>query len=344
MSNTHSHSHDHNHDHHDHDHHDHDHSHHGHSHAGDSVLAPNTKLTLTIPWSEAKKVYDQVLKRQAQNVKTAGFRKGKVPAKLAEEVIGQDKLIDATINQLLPAAYTALIKKENRKPLTQPDIRPTKLSMGEDWEFEIQIGERPEIKLGKYQTAVKAGHQAALEEIKKINAERAAAAKKVPKKDAKPAAADSKAEPAVSTEPLTKDQEEETKLRGVFRALVEQIKPAIPELLVREETRRELEQLVRSLEQFKFTLDDYLKRRGQTFEQLSGEIAATMLGQIQIEFILDAIAEQEKLTVADEEIDKVGERIEDPATREKQLKNESYRHYVRHQLRRQKVTDLLLKA
>lgn len=337
MSSTHSHSHDH-HDH-DHSHHDHDHDHHGHSHASDTVLAPNTKLTLVIPWAEAERAYQAVLKRQAQRVKTAGFRQGKAPLKLAEEVIGQDKLIDATLNQILPAAYTELIKKENKQPLTQPDIRPTKLMMGEDWEFEIQIGERPEIKLGKYQDAAKKGRTAAQEEIKKSNAERAEAAKKTKTEKNPPNSTEQ-----TPTEPLTKDNEEEITLRHIFRALVEQIQPAIPELLVREETRRELEQLVRSLEQFKFTLDDYLKRRGQTFEELSGEIAATMLGQIQMEFILDAIAEHEKIAITDAEIDAVGERIKDPKTRENQLKNDQYRHYVRHQLRRQKVTELLLKA
>lgn len=342
MSTTHSHSHDH----HDHDHaHDHDHHGHTHTHGDDTVLAPNTILTLTIPWADANRAYQSVLKRQAQRVKTAGFRQGKAPLKLAEEVIGQDKLIDAALNQILPAAYTELIKKENKIPLTQPDIRPLKLTMGEDWELEIQIGERPTIKLGKYQDAAKAGRKTAQEEIKKINAERAEAAKKAkaePQKTEKPTPTDKAGD--LPTEPLTKENEEEINLRHIFRALVAQIKPAIPELLVREETRRELEQLVRSLEQFKFTLDDYLKRRGQTFEQLSGEIAATMLGQIQMEFILDAIAEQEKLTVTDAEIDTAAERIEDKAARETQLKNEQYRQYVRHQLRRQKVTELLLKA
>lgn len=338
MSTSHSHSHDH----HDHD-HEHDHSHHHHDH-GDSLLAPNTKLSLVIPWKVASSTYDQVLKRQAQHVKAAGFRKGKVPTKLAEEIIGQDKLIDATINQLLPAAYPELIKKEQRRPLTQPDIRPIKLALGEDWEFEVQIGERPEIKVTKYQTAVAQGRKAAQAEIKKLNQERAEAAKKAGQSQSKTKKATDPQSPETPTEPLTKDKEEEITLRSIFRALVDQLKPAIPELIVREETRRELEQLVKSLEQFKFTLDDYLKRRGQTFEQLSGEIAATMLGQIQIEFILDALAEQEKITVTNAEIDKVGERIEDPATREKQLKNEQYRHYVRHQLRRQKVTELLLKA
>jgi FKBP-type peptidyl-prolyl cis-trans isomerase (trigger factor) len=334
-SNTKTNPHDtHGHDHHDHD-HDHNHSHHHHDDQS-SVLAPNTTFTIKLPWKEVDAAYQTILKHQATRVKAPGFRQGKVPTKIAADIIGQNKLIEATLDQLLPAAYSAALKKGDHKPLTNPDIRPTKIELGSDWELEVQIAERPDVKLGAYQDLVKKAKKTGEKDVKEAEQKLAEQAKKTAKD---PAVQSDKN--AAST-PMTDEQKKEMVLKQIFKSLITEIKPRIPELLIREETRRELENLVRNLDQLKLTLDEYLQRRQMSFDQLSGEIAATLLGQIQLEFILDQVATTAKITVSDDEVKAVANRIEDEKQRQAQLADERYLSYVKASLQRQKIVDHLL--
>lgn len=317
----------------------------------DSILAANTSFTLTLAWSEVEKTYARILARQAARVKAPGFRQGKVPPQIAEGIIGQNKLIEATVDTLLPEAYTAEVKKLGYTPITQPDIRPKKIEMGSDWELDVQIAQRPEVKLGKYQDLVKKAKKDAEKEIAELEKKQAEAAKEAEKakkasKD-KDAAETSEKTDKTAVNPanltgMTDEQRKDVVLKTIFKALVTEIKPMVPELLLREETRRELDNLVHNLEHLKLSLDEYLERRQISFDDLSTEIAATLLGQIQIEFILDEISKTNKFTVEEAEIAEVAGRIEDAATREAQLKDERYHQYVRASLLRQKTVDHLL--
>lgn len=288
----------------------------------DEVIAPNTVLELTIPWKTAERAYKQALERAAQNVKAPGFRKGKMPLKMAEERIGRLELVDRALNQVLPAAYERLIKAENKKPLTQPEIKPVKLDWEQDWVLEVQIAEEPTIKLGDYKKSVKAGKKAHDDHHK----------------------ADEKAKDKKSADAHDHDHhhEEDHLLQHIFKELVTSVKPRIPELLLKEQTRSELQRLVQSLEQMKISVEEYQKRRGMTFEQLTQELATVALGQLQVEYILKAIVEAEKLDATDKEIDAKIEEMVKQGSKKESLEHPSAKHYLKSIVTRDKVMKHLL--
>lgn len=287
------------------------------------VIAENTVLELTIPWKTAERAYNQALQRLAQNLKSPGFRKGKVPLKMAEDKIGRLEIIDRALNQILPAAYERLIKAQDKKPLTQPEIKPLKLEWEQDWVLEVQIAEEPVIKLGEYKKAVKAGKKAHEDHHKEDE--------KAKSKDKK----------AVAPTP-DHDHDEDHLLQHIFKELVTSVKPRIPELLLKEQTRSELQRLVQSLEQMKISLDEYQKRRGLTFEQLTQELAAVALGQLQVEYILKTIVEQEKLDATDQEITAKIEEMVTQGSKKESLTHPSAQQYLKSIVTRDKVMKHLL--
>ncbi|HNS65652.1 MAG TPA: hypothetical protein PKJ26_04105, partial [Candidatus Woesebacteria bacterium] len=119
-------------------------------------------------------------------------------------------------------------------------------------------------------------------------------------------------------------------------------KPQLPELLVKQQTRRELERLVQELQSMKLTLDDFLSRNNQTFEQLSGNIAARAVGQLQLEFILQAISQQAEITVTEAEIEEVIAKIGDEKVRKEKQTETHYLEAIREHLSRKKLFDHLL--
>lgn len=282
-----------------------------------SFIGPNTVIKLKIASAEVKKVYQKVLAQLAKTTATAGFRKGKVPLEIAEGVIGQNKLIEKTFNEVVSHEYYHAIIDQKKQPLTNPEFNPISISMDKDWEVEAHFAERPEIKLGDYVKTAKAALKAADQEL---------------------------AEAAKSTEIKTTNDAEnrETRLRHIFKALVEAVKPAIPELLLRQETRYELDDLIKNLTQLNLKLDDYVAKRQMTTQDLSNELAATALGKLQLEFILGAIANDQKLTAAEAELDKALAEVKDPDTRARLKADTQTMRQLEVALVRQKVVDYLV--
>jgi len=299
--------------------------------AAPSAIVNNTILKLVLPKTETTREYQKALKKAASYVKAPGFRAGKTPLTIVEEKVGQDKLINQALEQLLPSAYTQLIKKEAKKPLTQPQISIVSAKVGEDWEVEIQIAEKPELKLGKYQELIKKAHLDAVKEIAKQEEE----LKRVEKTEKVDNQA-KKAEPKT----LSDSQKEDLTLKTIFQKLVDQIKPQIPELLIKEDVYRQLDELNYQLKQYRLEFNDFLEKRNLTFEQLTAQMAGVSLAALQVEFILDEIIQDQKLTVSDQDYSEYLTKIES----EKKLADldEHMKEHLSHTILRRKVVDFVL--
>lgn len=291
-----------------------------------SVIGPNTTITLTLAWKDVKPAYAKTLKHLAGHVKNPGFRPGKVPPKIAEEIIGYSKLVEDTLKELLPQAYQDEIAKRDIHPITQPEFNPIAIEKEKDWVIEAQVAEKPEVKIDGYEKLVKAGKKTAKTELEEYE-------KQHDHKDDKVDA---------EHEKKHEDDKKEIVLKNIFKELILGLRPIMPELLVKEEVRAELEKLVKSLRQFQLTLDDYLAKRQMTFENLTTEITTQVLGQLQIEFILEKISESKKFPIKDEDYNTYYERIQDEATRKQYQDNPEYRAYLTRILTRDKVVDHLL--
>ncbi|PIR62010.1 MAG: hypothetical protein COU66_00800 [Candidatus Pacebacteria bacterium CG10_big_fil_rev_8_21_14_0_10_44_11] len=298
-----------------------------------SFIGANTVLTISIPWKEAEAAYEQAKKKIAKTLKADGFRKGKVPAELAEQLAGQDKIVEIALQALLPNKYQEAITKAKKKPLTYPEIKPIKIEMGKDWELEVQIAEKPEIKLANYKKTVR-------DAIKEANKKIAETLKENAKKAAENK--DTKAAKPEKNQEFTDDQKDDYRLQHIYQALVQTTKSVIPELLVKEEVKADLNQLTHQLEQVKLTFDNYLKRRSFTFEQLSQEMTVNALGKLQIAFVMDAVATEAQLSITETEIEAyINEKIDTKLKAQISL-NPEYKRMIAQTLQRQKIVKHLL--
>jgi FKBP-type peptidyl-prolyl cis-trans isomerase (trigger factor) len=311
--------------------HNHDHDHHDHSHSQQSdLIAPNSKVIITIKWEVAKVAYDKAVKQNAKKIKVDGFRKGKVPAKIAQEHLDPAFLVEKALQEILPDAYFDAIEKENKKPITHPDFRPVSIEMNSDWQIEASFAELPEVKLGKYQDIVKKAKKSA----EKIIADE--------EKDLKKSSKEKSAEKKDQKLELTENQKKEASLHQIFKNLAEEIKPKVPELLLQQETRREFDELVKNLGQMNLKPEEYLEKRGMTIEQLSNELAMIALGRLQLDLILGEIAKQQKYEATKEDVANYLSKIEDEKTRKYLEANTQYQEQIKLTVIRQKVVEYLL--
>jgi trigger factor len=236
---------------------------------------------------------------------------------LVEKTASQEKVIEETISHLIPEAYSSYIKEHGLKPLTQPKISVKKMVTEGDWEFEVEIAEKPEVDLGKYQDAIKG-------ELAK----------------------DTIWTPQKGTDPEPKDKkdaeaEESKKLTLIFDTLLKTCKVEIPDLLVEEEVNRALSRLVDQVNKLGLTIDQYVNSLGKKPEELREEYKKSAIDNLKLEFILDSIAHDQKVETGDTEIQEILKSVEDPKVLESIKSNPMELASIRYSLIKRKVVDYL---
>ncbi|MDP2637614.1 MAG: trigger factor [Candidatus Levybacteria bacterium] len=266
----------------------------------------NISLTITIPAEDIKKEWEEVMSDVAKNAEYPGFRKGKAPKNLVEEKVDKEKIREEVLRKLLPIAYTNAIKTHDLKPIINPKVHVEKLDdptspSGKGWQFTAITCEMPIIKLGKYK-----------ENIKKITAKSKII---IPGKEPVPA-----------------------KFEDIVKTLLESIEAQIPEVLTDNETDRLLSQTLEDVKKLGLTLDQYLSSTGKKPEDLRAEYRKKAENDIELEFTLLKIAEEEKITVDDEEVNKA---IAASKSEDEKKNLESNRYLLTSIIRQQKTLDFL---
>lgn len=276
-------------------------------------LADKTiELTLTIPWTRVKKSYQKTLEEAAKEIEIKGFRKGKAPISVVEQKIDKKALYEQTLKNILPEVYTEAVKEHKVRPIINPEVQILGMKEGKAWQIKAVTCEAPEIKLGNYKGEIK----------------KALASEKIwtPDKAQKP-------EEKIS---------QEDKTAKVFKTLLETIKLTLPKVLVEQEVSRMLSRLIEQTNQLGLTIEQYLASVKKTSDQIRGEYQKQAKETLKLEFILTKIAEVEKITVEESEIDKMVAAVGDEKTK-KAFESPQQRVYIRQILQKRKVIDNLLK-
>lgn len=278
------------------------------------------KLTATIPWSEVEAAKTKALTELQKTTEVTGFRKGKAPEKLVLEKIGEEKLLEEASRYFLGDLYVELIKKHDLKPAIDPKIKLMKAPKGGEWEIVFEVAEEPEIKnIPDYRKiAEKVKGESKKDEIW------------VPGKDVK----------APSPEETAKKQEEKKNLRlqKIFNELVEKSEIQISSLIMDEEINRRLVNLYEEIKKLGISIEQYLETKKETAESLRVKISREVIDIYKSEFILERIAEEEKITVEEKDTQKIIDSAKTPEEKDAFKKNAYFYSRI---LRKQKTLDFL---
>ncbi len=107
-------------------------------------------LHVTGTAQEIEEAKQHALKHLAKEVKVAGFRKGHVPAHVAEKNIDANLLANEVVEHAINHLLNEVAVAEELRILDQPKIEVKKFVPYDTLEFEATIDIVPEIKLGNY--------------------------------------------------------------------------------------------------------------------------------------------------------------------------------------------------
>lgn len=269
------------------------------------------EIITRIPWTEVSETQNKVVQEAGKNLEIKGFRKGNAPEKMIREALGSQKILELTLQRLLPDYFQKATNEFQIHPIVNPRIKLLSAKEGEDWQIKFTSCVEPEVNLNGYK-----------EEIKK---EAAAKAIWTPEKG--------------KEEPATKETEDkDQKLNRALEWLIKNVKVEICDLLKEEEVNRKLANLLDQIQKMGLTLDQYLASTGRTVEQLREEYTRQAEENLALEFILSKIADEEKIEIKPEELDKL---ISEAKTEEEKKALQSQSYLLATLLRRQKTLDFL---
>lgn len=275
------------------------------------------KFSLTFTQDQIAPAKKKALEHLAEHATLKGFRQGKAPLDLVEKTAGQDKVMEETISHLLPEAYANYVKENKLQPIAQPRISMKKMVTDGEWEFEVEIAEKPEVKLNKYQDA--------------IRGEKAKDTIWTPEKGTD----------APATDPKQKEAEESKKITLVFDTLLKTAEVEISDILVEEEVNRALSRLIEQVNKLGLKIEQYLDSIGKKPEEIREEYKKTSIDNLKLEFILDAIARDQKIEASEADIEAVLKDV-DPKTVEELKKHPMEMANLKYSIIKHKVVDYLM--
>ncbi|MDZ7586989.1 MAG: trigger factor, partial [Patescibacteria group bacterium] len=261
------------------------------------------ELEFSIPWQEVKISYDKTLDQLTKKSKIEGFRPGKAPKNLVEKSIDKGKLYGEVINQLLPLSYAQAITQHKLRPAIAPKITIISAEENKPWQFKAAGCELPEVKLGNYQGIARSA--------------------------------------LVKSQLEKKELDKTQKLNLISKALIDEIKIELSDLIIDSERDRLLSRLLEQIQKLGLTIDQYAASNNKTVDQIKQEYQLTAANTLKLELILQAIAEAKKFKTETKDIDAMINASGDEKIK-KQLNTSSERAYIDTLLKKRQAIDYLL--
>ena len=108
------------------------------------------KLTIEVSAEELEKAIEGAFQKSKNKISIPGFRKGKVPRKIIEQMYGKSVFYEDAANDLIPDAYEKALEECTEEIVSSPKIDVVQLEAGKPFIFTAEVALKPEVTLGQY--------------------------------------------------------------------------------------------------------------------------------------------------------------------------------------------------
>lgn len=108
------------------------------------------KLTIEVSAEEFEKAVNTVYQKQRNRIQIPGFRKGKAPRKMIENMYGTGIFYEDAANEIIPDAYEKAYDECGEEITSSPEIDVVQIESGKPFIFTAVVALKPEVSLGEY--------------------------------------------------------------------------------------------------------------------------------------------------------------------------------------------------
>ena len=108
------------------------------------------KLTIEVSAEEFEKAIEGAFQKNKNKISIPGFRKGKAPRKMIEQMYGKGVFYEDAANALIPDAYDKAMDECTEDIVSSPKVDVVQMEAGKPFIFTAEVALKPEVTLGKY--------------------------------------------------------------------------------------------------------------------------------------------------------------------------------------------------
>lgn len=108
------------------------------------------KLTIEASAEEFEQAIDKAYQKNKSKLSIPGFRKGKVPRKMVEQMYGKEIFYEEAANIVIPSAYARAVDECTEEIVSHPTLDIVQAESGKPFIFTAEVALKPEVTLGKY--------------------------------------------------------------------------------------------------------------------------------------------------------------------------------------------------
>ncbi|MCI6907555.1 MAG: trigger factor [Eubacteriales bacterium] len=114
--------------------------------------AVNTvELEIAVTGADFESAIQQAYRKDVAKINVPGFRRGKAPRKIIEQLYGKAVFYEEAVNSATPAAYEAAVKEAALEPVAQPELEIVSIDEN-GFVFKAVVTTKPVAAVGDYQS------------------------------------------------------------------------------------------------------------------------------------------------------------------------------------------------
>ncbi len=108
------------------------------------------RLTIEVSAEQLEKAIEGAYQKNRNKISLPGFRKGKAPRKMLEQMYGKELFYEDAANALIPDAYEQAYDECEEVIVSAPKVDVVQLEAGKPFIFTAEVALKPEVTLGQY--------------------------------------------------------------------------------------------------------------------------------------------------------------------------------------------------
>ncbi|MBI4508974.1 MAG: trigger factor [Deltaproteobacteria bacterium] len=116
----------------------------------EDVSPVEKKLAIEIPWERVREKLDAAYRDLGKGIQLRGFRKGKVPRSVLEQMFGKRVQLEVA-KELVQESFVAAAQEHKLEPVAEPVVEDASIRLGETFRYQARIEVRGPVDLKEYE-------------------------------------------------------------------------------------------------------------------------------------------------------------------------------------------------
>jgi FKBP-type peptidyl-prolyl cis-trans isomerase (trigger factor) len=287
------------------------------------------EITVSIPATIFDATRTKAIAHLGEHVELPGFRKGKVPEKILAQRLGEAAILEKMAEITIKNAYPIILSEENIDALGRPEVRLTKVALGNPLEAVITTDVFPELTLPDYAKIASRVKEEKVEvkdedvektitEIRKIRGKHLAEETgKSFDEQIIPELNDTFVKTlgdfasvedfrAKVRESILKEKEKAAKEKrriAIVEGILKDLKGDVPNVMTDQELHRMEEEFAHDIERMGMKFDEYIQQLGKTREDIRKDWRPEAERRVKIQLLIAEIARKEGIVASEREVE-----------------------------------------